>query len=412
MDIVIELVIALGIGLLIGLERDVHARRKGEGPGFGVQIFAVIALLGFLVAYLPYRYASVVLVTAVLVIVFFAIQQIKDKTPGMTTSVALVTAFLLGGMSGTGYPLEAVLISFMVISILVVKEKTHRFAGILTHEELASALHFLALLLILLPLAYTLRDVHPLVGPGRLLDPVKTLLIVIFVSSFSFVSYIVIKTIGAAKGLELSSFLGGFVSSAASTVSLSRLSKINPVLKPVSTRGIILANLSMILKNVILITVIAGMIFLKNFTIPTIILVLASVVGILLTRSSKFTSKAEIDLGTPFAVIPAAKFGVLFVVMSVLSFYGRDMFGDYGIYAISLGGLISTTSVSASLAALYTTGEVELNTVIPTILFAMAFGSASKVAIAWTYDRILARKIALIQGAIVALCIIMAIFYI
>ncbi len=412
MDVILELIIALCIGSILGLERDIHARREGKEVSFGMKIFSVMALLGFSVAYSPGPISIIILFFAFCIILFFSVSQLRmgSSSPGMTTGVALVTAFLLGGMSGAGYPLEAIIVSMMIISILGVKERTHRFAGILTNEDLASALNFLIIVVILLPLAYTMGDVHPLIGSGKLIDPVKTLLIVIFVSSFSFVSYIVIKTVGAMKGLEITSFLGGFVNSAASTVSLSRLAVINPKLKSVSKRGIILANLSMILKDVILITVIAGTVFLKGFMVPMAVLMVASLTGVLVTRSSKTTEKCSLDLGTPFAIIPAAKFGVLFVVLSVLSYYGMELLGVYGVYAISIGGLVSTTSVSASLGALFVAGEIELDTMLTTILLALGLGSISKVGIAWAYDRVLAKKIALIQGVVTALCFIMAFF--
>ena len=50
MEIGQRLAVALGIGLLVGLERE---RRKGDGPGrgaAGVRTFALVALLGGLVA--------------------------------------------------------------------------------------------------------------------------------------------------------------------------------------------------------------------------------------------------------------------------------------------------------------------------------------------------------------------------
>ena len=413
-SLLFRLAVAISIGLSIGYERDIHAKREGIKVFYGIWIFSAMALLGFLSAYARYPSSIIIIISSSMVIMLFSIPNIYSSySPhGMTTGIALVLTLLTGSISALGYPLEALLIGGMILTLLALKKRTHKFAGILTYEELASALHFLAILLILLPLAYTMGVVHPLIGPGLLLDPVKILLIVIFVSTMSFVSYLIIRTIGSAKGLELSSFLGGFVNSAASTVSLSRLSAKYGTLRDTSIRGIILSNISMILKDMILIAVLIGMIFLRNFLVPVTVLVFASISGIFFIKRLKVDIDHEMELGSPFAIIPAAKFGLLFVLMSILSFYGKEYFGSYGVYAISLGGLISTTSVSASLAALYTTGEISMDILITTILFAIGLGSISKIGIAWAYDPPIAKKIMIIQGLVAILSILMASLYI
>ncbi|MEQ1577764.1 MAG: MgtC/SapB family protein, partial [Hyphomicrobium sp.] len=89
--------VALGIGLLVGAERE---RRKGEGPGraaAGVRTFSIASLLG--VASMEIGGASLLSVSAAGVLVLTALAYYRSKTddPGLTTEIALVLTLLLGG---------------------------------------------------------------------------------------------------------------------------------------------------------------------------------------------------------------------------------------------------------------------------------------------------------------------------
>ncbi len=408
---VARLIVALGAGFLLGMERDIHARREDKKKILGIPLFTLISFLGFILMFTSSYHSLIILSIVFVLILLFTFPDTNEKkaTPGMTTNVALVISFTIGIMSGQGYVIESLGITSICLSIMMVKEKTHYFAGLLTHEEIASALHFLIILVILLPLAYTVGDVHPLVGPGKLLDPVKTLMMIIFVSTMSFTSYLIIRSIGSSKGIEISSFLGGIVNSAATTAFLSQRSRADPIMRKTSLQGIILANISMMFKDVVLMTILIGAIFLKSFLIPmTILLVVSIIIVRLIKKRTMDVTHIDLDLGTPFAVAPAAKFGFMFLMISVASFLGQSIMGNYGIYAVSIGGLISTTSVSASLAAVYITGEIELAVIITSVLFALAFGSISKVLIAYSYDRSLASKILIPQSVVAFTCFVMA----
>ncbi len=412
--LMVRLITALCIGLTLGIERDVHAGREGKKRLMGIPVFTLISFLGFILVFTSsYKSLAILCMAFILILLFsFPGDDERRAAPGITTSVALVISFSIGIMSGLGFIIESIVITLICLSIMVVKEKTHRFAGLLTHQEIASALHFLVILVIILPLAYTMGDIHTLIGPGKLLDPVKILMMIIFVSTMSFTSYLIIRSIGSSKSIEISSFLGGFVNSAATTAFLAQRSGVNPIMRNTSLRGIILTNTSMMFKDIVLITVLIGIFFLRSLLVPIIVLIGISIIILCLMKKREDDFRgSDLELGTPFAVIPAAKFGFMFLIISVASFLGRSTMGDYGIYAASLGGLISTTSVSASLAAFYLTGEIELNVIITSFLFALAFGSISKVPIAYTYDRDLAKKIFIPQTVIAFTCVLMALLY-
>jgi hypothetical protein len=91
--------IALGIGLLIGVERE---RRKGEGPGraaAGLRTFAITSLLG--AASMEIGGAELLSVTTagVLALTALAYYQSHAEDPGLTTEIALVLTLVLGGLA-------------------------------------------------------------------------------------------------------------------------------------------------------------------------------------------------------------------------------------------------------------------------------------------------------------------------
>ena len=93
--VLIGLAVALGIGLLIGIERE---QRKGEDPAHivaGVRTFVLIALAGAISTLLG---TSLIAVGAAFVALaaLASYQRSREADPGLTTEVAMFVAFLLG----------------------------------------------------------------------------------------------------------------------------------------------------------------------------------------------------------------------------------------------------------------------------------------------------------------------------
>ncbi len=408
--VVLHFLTALLIGLLIGVERELKAEKEGESAVSGIRTFSFVSVIGFFFTFLLLDSPSLLMIgMGSLVVMIFSIPLLKEKmaAPGLTSATALVIVLLCGSLAGLELPLLAVFIGITTYGILDVKERTHKFAGLLSQEDIMSGLRFLMVAFILIPIAYTIGEVHPLVGPGNVFDPVKTLLMIVFVSSISFISYLLIRFVGASKGLELSAFLGGFVSSAASTASLSQRCCEERALRDVSVIGIIAANSSMFLKNLIIISAIGGFVILKVVGLPLALLFSLGLLLVFLPR--KETKDVDVDVKTPFAIIPSAKFGVLFILISALSYFSKSYFGSYGLYAAALGGMVSTTSVAASLGSLFVAGEISSFETLSVMMLTLVFGSISKIAIAWSYDKELGKKVSVYLIVIAILTTIVAI---
>ena len=394
----ISFLLALFVGFLVGTERKVRATKEDRIKGAGVRSFALVSLIGFLLVRV---FEGEELLISISVILFATLSlmmslfRAKEGSRGLTTSGALLVTFLTGMIFGMEQVFFGLVSGAFLLMLLFSKRLLHGFAEILSKGDLISAVRFLIVAGILLPITYTIGPIHPLIGPGRVFDPLQGLTMVIFVSLISFLSFLAMKILGAGKGIQISSFIGGLVSSAAATASLSERSK-SIELKYAPAVGIHLSNISMFIKDFVIILVVGGVSLARLFTIPLSALILLTVVMIFLYRKKLEGSvirEGKLDLGTPFALTPAVKFGALFTFIWVSSYFLQNYLGEYGVYMVSLGGLISTTSVSASISSLYLTGEIGGLTALSTMLLAFGFGSISKVFIARAYDKELADKI-------------------
>jgi uncharacterized membrane protein YhiD involved in acid resistance len=92
----IRLAVAIGIGSLIGAERE---RRKGSGSyrgAAGVRTFALAAFAGALSSYLQSEALLVVVAAGAVLFSALAYRHTSQKDPGLTTEFALIVTVLLG----------------------------------------------------------------------------------------------------------------------------------------------------------------------------------------------------------------------------------------------------------------------------------------------------------------------------
>jgi len=400
---IISFLLALLIGLVVGLERTSQSVKDEEVKGAGIRTFALVSLVGFLITFVFKNQVELLLINVLIFSFLFISLPILRRplgSAGLTTSSGLMLIFLIGMIFGMGRPVIGGISGLFLLILTSSKRILHNFAEVLSKKDLWSAVRFLIVAMILVPITYTLGPMHPLIGPGRVFDPLQALMMVLFVSSISFMSYVVMKVYGAKKGLQISAFIGGLVSSAAATASISEKSrKITEGLNS-SVVSILLSNTSMFIKDYIIILTIAGYGLAREFILPIGLFMILTVFFLLFSKrekkeDSKDLADFEVDLGTPFALKPAAKFAVLFSLIWVSSYLLQNHVGGTGVYVVSIGGLISTTSVSASISSLYLAGEISSLTALSTMLLAFGLGSISKILIARAYNKKLAKFVSL-----------------
>ena len=204
----LPLAVALGIGLLLGVERE---RRKGEGPSrdpAGIRTFALVALLGGLAE----RVGGVAVVAVGAAFVGLAAVAgyllSDDEDPGLTTEVALVLTFLMGALAQQDAATAAGL-AVAVALILAHRERFHHLAReTLSEQEVHDGLLMAAAALIILPLV---PDEG--IGPNEAFNPFVVWQLVVIVMAVQGAGYVALRIIGPRYGLLVSGFLSGFVSS-------------------------------------------------------------------------------------------------------------------------------------------------------------------------------------------------------
>src|ERR1051326_4851059 len=133
-EVAARIAVSLGVGLLIGLERE-WAHKE-----VGVRTFAIIALLGALTALLDRPLVVTGLIGALLLVTFLNVQSLlRDRSLELTTSAALIITLVLGALIGRGHYFTAVTSAIAVTMLLAWKLELSRFARDLQPEEIRSA---------------------------------------------------------------------------------------------------------------------------------------------------------------------------------------------------------------------------------------------------------------------------------
>ncbi|GIW14453.1 MAG: hypothetical protein KatS3mg063_0306 [Tepidiforma sp.] len=244
----VRLAVALGIGLLLGAERE---RRKGEGPArgaAGIRTFALVALAGGIAMAVG---GGLVLAVALgfVALAVLAAYVLGDRTdPGLTTEVAVVVAFLLGALAQQE-PQLAAGIAVVVTILLAAREQLHRLVSrALTEQEVHDALLFAGAALVILPLAPNER-----IGPYGVFNPFAIWRLVVIVMAIGGAGYAAVRLLGARVGLPLSGLAAGFVSSSATIAAMGARARETPALRTPAVAAAVLSTVATVVQMVIIV---------------------------------------------------------------------------------------------------------------------------------------------------------------
>jgi uncharacterized membrane protein (DUF4010 family) len=129
-------------------------------------------------------------------------------------------------------------------------------------------------------------------------------------------------------------------------------------------RGIVLATAAMVIRNAVLLGVLAPLALVSAG--PAFLLMLIASAGLVFRRDKQQTTLAptatSLDLRSPFSLLSALKVGLLFLALEVAGTLAQRWLGEIGFYAVSLlGGLISSASAVASAGSLASKGAIAVD---------------------------------------------------
>lgn len=234
---------ALGVGALIGIERE---RRKGQGRDrafAGLRTFTLAALTGAL----AFSLGGVALLIAGLLVVggiaLIAFQRDLRDDPGATTEIAMLLTVLLGALAMQAASLAAAM-GVLVAALLAARDPLHRWASeVLSEQELRDGLLLGVCALVLLPLMP-----NHTVGPFEVLNPRRLWLLLVLVLVLNAAGYVAVRALGPRLGLAFAGFASGFVSSSATIAAMGSRAVETPDLRPGAVAGASLSSLATVVQ--------------------------------------------------------------------------------------------------------------------------------------------------------------------
>jgi uncharacterized membrane protein (DUF4010 family) len=377
--VILNFAVALGIGLLIGAERE---RRKGEGPSrspAGIRTFAVTSLAGAVSFIAGGEVLFAVATAGVIVLTTVAYWRGHEDDPGLTTEIALIVTALLGGLS-MQQPALAGGLAVTVAVLLAARTPLHSFVRtVLTEDELKDALIFAGSTLVVLPLVPD----RPM-GPYGALNPHSIWILVILVMAISAAGYITVRTFGARFGLPIAGLASGFISSTATIGAMgARVAKAPEVLAA-GVAGAVLSTIATIVQMALVLAA-TSMTTLRTLSIPLICAGSAAVVyGIVFAiRALRQKTEGEAQSGRAFSLSTALVFALTLSSILVASAALGEWFGETGIIVVAtLAGFVDTHSAAISVASLVASGKMSAADAVFPILAGLSTNTISKMFLA------------------------------
>jgi uncharacterized membrane protein (DUF4010 family) len=371
---------ALGLGVLIGLERE--RTQQPEGGFAGVRTFGLISLAGAMAAYVDRALGSPSLGLALFVavaalVVVSAVFAAQRGDPGITTEVSALLAFLLGFLCVSGNVTLAAGLGVASGGILALKQWLHGLAHRIESADVEATLKFAIVTVIILPLVPDQTYGPP---PLDVINPYKIWWMVVLISGLNFASYILVKVVGAEHGIGLTGLLGGLVSSTAVSLGFAQRSRAHPEQASALALGILVAWTVMFFRIVLLVAVVApALASLLGLGLGALGLLSLAIV-LLLRRRQQAAMRATVATGTnPFELGEAIRFGLLFGVVTFVAKAAQVYLGEGGLYlAGALAGLTDVDAIALSMAQLALSEPQNAEAAARTILIAVLANTAVK----------------------------------
>jgi uncharacterized membrane protein (DUF4010 family) len=375
---------ALGLGLLLGLERE--RKRDAELLFGGIRTFALIALLGAVAAFMEREIDQGWLILAVfvalsaLVIVSYATTAARGEL-GITTEVTALLAFIAGALCGWDKVGVASVTTVVCLLLLTLKDFLHGLARRVELGDVEATLKFAVISVIILPLLPNETFGPP---PVDVINPYKIWLMVVLIAGLNFLGYLLVKILGNEHGFLLTGVLGGLVSSTAVTLSFSQRSRQEPAMSSAFVLAIVVAWTIMFLRVVVMVGVVNRALAASLALALGCMAAAGLVVSLVLWRRSRTHEKGVVTAGAnPFELSEAIKFGLLFGLVTIVAKAAQTYLGAAGLYlAGALAGLTDVDAISLSMANLAAANPESLVVAARTIVIAVLANTLVKAGMA------------------------------
>ena len=370
---------ALGIGLLVGMERE----RRPESAA-GLRTFALVSMLGCMFALLSDKTGGpAVLVTGLLVIAGamiasnFSARQ-EEQYRGFTTEAAIIVTYGLGAAVWFGHATLAVMLAIATTVLLYFKAELSRFSRRMTPKDINSILQFAVLSLVVLPILPS-QDY----GPYGALNPRQIWWMVVLISGLALAGYLALRIIGTRHGAALLGIFGGLASSTATTMMFSRHARDHVHLVRMAAIVILIANLMVMIR----LGVVAGLVAPSLVGQIAVVFACGLVPGLALTLYGWNILNAGGELPMPSVKNPtelktAISFGLLYAIVLLASAWLQEIAGNRGLYIVALASGVTDADASVlSALRLYNLEKIPATEAVTAVTLALMANLVFKIGL-------------------------------
>jgi uncharacterized membrane protein (DUF4010 family) len=395
-----DLLIALGLGLLVGLQKE-----RAESPLAGLRTFALVSTLGAVSALLAETAGPLVIVggllaiTALMVTGNIVLLRSGRNDPGQTTEVAVVLMYVVGAYTVSGSREVAIVLGGVIAVLLHLKEELKSFVGKLSDGDVRAVMQFVVISLVILPV---LPD--QTYGPYDVLNPRQIWWMVVLIVGLNLAGYAAFRIMGAKAGTALAGILGGVISSTATTVSYARTTKTDESRTGTATVIVWIASGVVFVRILLEIGAVAPD-FLPVAAGPLLVmLAFFTVSAAVIWRSATQPGDSPMKPGNPTELKPAILFGALYAAVLFVVAAAEDLLGNSGLYAAAfVSGLTDIDAITLSTSQLVASERLAAETGWRLILLAAMSNMAFKFTMVMSLG---SKEMAKRLGGLVALSIV------
>ncbi|MBI4835650.1 MAG: MgtC/SapB family protein [Candidatus Abawacabacteria bacterium] len=363
-SLLVPFAITLAIGFLIGAERESLRLHEKVTILAGLRTFLFVSIWGFVSAVLDLIGIShFFLISSIALVGFVGMAQyirgIKEGITGLTTALALILTFLLGGLSLHLQPPLVLALGIITALILSFKNKFQYVLGIIPRDAVLATVQFAVLSAAILPFLP-----NSYIDPWNFLNPYTAWWIVVLISGVSFIGYLLHLIIGSRGSLILTAAVGGLISSTAVTSSMAQLSKSTKLSEKLLVTACVITTTIAAVRILFTTTAVNADMF-QVLLIPAIVFVLIGSLFIYFwhrqsENQEELPSKLD-GFDNPFRLPAALSFAILFIVIKFLARNSTAFLGSSGLYLTSLiAGLADIDAISLSISELLGQGSITI----------------------------------------------------
>ncbi len=381
--------VALGVGLLVGLERQRSAAKRDADWFGGIRTFALLGLVGALLGALavpigPWLPGLGIVGLGAVLFIPAVLELHAGKRSGITTEVAGLLVACMGILATTDWldPVArwqlVLAVGVVAMGLLSFRKGLHHLAERIEQEDLRATVKLALLLVIVLPL---LPNVG--LGPSALINPYDTGLLVSLIAAIGFSGYVAVRALGPERGMAITGLVGGLVSSTAVTLNFAGRVREHPAFVASAALGVVLASAVMVPRILVLCWVVSPSL-LHTALLPLGVMAALSfgLAGVLFLVHLRAPDQGgPVGFDNPFSLSQALKFGAAFLVVKVLTGLATEQFGEGALYvSAALSAVTSVDAITLTVADMHQAG-LDDQTAVAALLVAALSNTLAKTAL-------------------------------